>query len=223
MVYAWSQTGEMILNPLYTLWIRIVDVVPSLVAAIIVILIGWFIALILGHAVRVILEKLRIDDKIRKSKMTREIGHIHLPKIFGEITKWYIFIIFLQVGVSLLSLGTLTSLLDSFVRWLPNLIAAALIVLFGIYIIHILEAKMLEHSKVKGTHLITKIVKTVLVILITIVALKQVGLQVTILENTFLLIVGAFAIGLAVAFGIALGLGLKDSAVKMVKNFKKNF
>ena len=68
MVYAWSQTGEMILNPLYTLWINVIDVIPSLVAAIIVIVIGWFIALILGHAVRVILEKIRVDEKVRKAK-----------------------------------------------------------------------------------------------------------------------------------------------------------
>ena len=223
MVYTWAQTGDMILNPLYALWANTVELIPSLVAAIIVILIGWFIALLLGHVVRVILERLRIDNKVRKSKMTREIGHLHLPAIFGELTKWYIFIIFLQVGVDLLTLGTLSSLLDTFVRWLPNVIAAALIVLFGIFIVQVIEKKVLEHSKVKGTHLVMKVIKAVLVILVTIIALKQIGLQVAILENTFLLLVGAFAVGLAIAMGIALGMGMKDSAKTMVKDFKKYF
>ncbi|MBU1444793.1 MAG: hypothetical protein ABIJ20_01700 [Nanoarchaeota archaeon] len=223
MVYTWAQTGDMILNPLYALWMNTIELLPSLIAAIIVILIGWFIALLLGHVVRVILERLKLDDKVKKSKMTREIGHIHLPKIFGELTKWYVFIIFLQVGVELLALGTLTGLLDTFVRWLPNVIAAALIVLFGIFVVHVIENKVLEHSKVKGTPLIMKIIKVVLVILVTIIALKQLGLQVAILENTFLLIVGAFAVGLAISMGVALGLGMKDSAKTMVKSFKKYF
>ena len=223
MAYVWAQTGEMILNPLYTLWIMIVDIIPSLIAALIVIIIGWFIALILGHLVRIILEKIKLDDRIRKSRMSREVGHIHLALIFGEITKWYIFIIFLQQGVSLLSLGTLTNLLDSFVRWLPNVIAGVLIILFGIFVIHFIEIKVLENNQVKGTHLIMKIIKAVLIIMVTIIALKQIGLQVEILENTFLLIIGAFAVGLAIALGVALGLGMKDSAGNVVKNFKKYF
>ena len=68
-----------------------------------------------------------------------------------------------------------------------------------------------------------KIIKAVLVILVAIIALKQIGLQVEILENTFLLIVGAFAAGLAIALGVSLGLGMKDSAKGMVKSFKKYF
>ena len=112
MVYAWTQTGEMIISPLATLWFNLIELIPSLIAALVVIMIGWFIALVLGHVVRIILEKLKIDEKIRNAKMTKEIGHIDMPMIFGEVTKWYIFIVFLQQAVGLLSLGTLTNLLD---------------------------------------------------------------------------------------------------------------
>lgn len=223
MVVGVAETGQMIVSPLYTLWLGLINVLPGIIAAIIVLIIGWFIAMILGHVVRVILEKLRIDKKIREAHLTKAIGHMHVPAILGEITKWYIFIIFLQVAVDLLTLGTLTSLLDTFVRWVPNLIAAVLIVIFGMVVIHFVELKIQEHSKVKGVHQIAQIVKIVLIIMLVIIALKQLGLEVAILENTFLLIVGAFAVGIALALGISLGLGMKDPASKWFKNWKRNF
>jgi len=223
MVVGVAETGQMIISPLYTLWLGLINILPGIVAAIIVLIIGWFIAMILGHVVRVILEKLRVDKKMREAHLTKAIGHMHVPAILGEITKWYIFIIFLQVAVDLLSLGTLTSLLDSFVRWVPNLIAALLILLFGMVLIHFVELKIKEHSKVKGVHSVAGIIKAVLIIMLVIIALKQIGLEVSILENTFLLIVGAFAVGIALALGISLGLGMKDPAAKWFKDWKKNF
>jgi len=218
-----AETGQMIVNPLYTLWLGLINVLPGIIAAIIVIIIGWFIAMILGHAVKVLLEKLRLDRKVREASLTRAIGHMHIPSILGEITKWYIFIIFLQVAVDLLSLGTLTGLLDTFVRWIPNVIAAVLIIIFGMVIIHYIELKIQENSRVRGVHSIAKIVKIVLIIMLVIMALKQIGLEVSILENTFLLIVGAFAVGIAIALGIGLGLGMKDGSAKWFNNFKKEF
>ena len=223
MVVGVAETGQMIISPLYTLWLGLINVLPGIIAAIIVLIIGWFIALILGHVVRVVLEKLKVDKKVREANLTKAIGHLHIPGILGEVTKWYIFIIFLQVAVDLLSLGTLTSLLDSFVRWVPNLIAAILIVVFGMVVIHFVELKIQEHSKVKGVHQVAKIIKIVLIIMLLIIALKQIGLEVSILENTFLLIVGAFAVGIALALGISLGLGMKDPASKWFNNWKKNF
>ena len=118
-------------DPLYTLWTSFKNVFPGLIAAIIILIIGYIIAMLLGHAVRIILEKAGLDQKVRKAKLVKNVGHMHLPKIFGEITKWYIFIIFLQVIVDILNLGTLTVVLGKFVAWLPNVIAAVLIFLFG--------------------------------------------------------------------------------------------
>ena len=126
-----AQTGALILDPLYTLWISFGKILPGLIAAIIILIIGYFIALIIGHVVRIILEKIGLDTKMRKAKLMKAVGHTHLPNILGEIVKWYIFIIFLQQAVALLQLGTLTLLLDRFVTWLPNVIAGVLIILFG--------------------------------------------------------------------------------------------
>ena len=216
-----AETGAVILDPLYRLWLSFSDILPRLVVAIIILIIGYFIALILGHAVKIVLEKLGLDAKVRQSQMTKAIGHTHIPAVLGEITKWYIFIIFLQQAVSILSLGTLTGLLDTFVMWVPNVIAAALVILFGFAVAHFVEMKLTEHSKMKGVVGVSKIIKVVLLLMVFVVAMKQIGIETSLLENSVLILIGGFALGVALALGISMGLGLKGDAHKMFFDWKK--
>lgn len=218
-----SQTSDAIISPLQVIWQRVVESLPGIIGAIIVLIIGSFVAIILGHAVRVILEKLKVDENMKKAHLTRAAGHIHVPAIAGEIVKWYVIILFLQQAVALLSLGALSVLLDSFVRWLPNVIVAAVVVIFGLAIAHFVEVKMVEHTKVRGVKTLSRIIRWVLVVIVGIIALKQIGVDVSILENTFLLIIGALVIGLALAFGISLGLGMKKHSEEMIQEIRKNF
>lgn len=218
-----GDTSYAIISPLRTIWARLVDSLPGIIGAVIVLIIGTFVAIILGHAVRVVLEKLKVDESFRKAHISKTAGHTHIPALLGEITKWYIIILFLQQAVALLNLGALSLLLDSFVRWLPNVIIAAIVVIFGLAIANYLEAKITEHSKVKGVRTSSKIIKWVVMVIVVIIALKQIGVDVSILENTFLLIIGALAIGLALAFGISLGFGMKKHSEEMIQEIRKNF
>ena len=54
-------------------------------------------------------------------------------------------------------------------------------------------------------------------------ALKQIGVQVSLLENAVLLTLGSLVAGFALAFGISLGLGMKSEGKEMIKNFMPDF
>lgn len=217
------QTSQAITSPLGAIWAAIVSQLPAIVAAVIVLIIGVFVAVILGHAVRVVLEKLRVDDYVRKARLTSTIGHTHVPALAGELFKWYIIILFLQQAVALISLGTLSSLLDRFVGWLPQVIIAIVVLLFGFAVANYVQLKTVEFSKQRGMRASGAILKWVIIIMVLILALNQMGVEVGILENTFLLIIGSLAIGIALALGIGLGLGLRKEAEDIVKNMKRHF
>ncbi len=216
------QSG-LLLDPLFELWNSAVNLLPGLVAALIILIIGYFLGMIIGHAVRIVLQKLKLDEKVKKAKLVKAVGHTHLSALFGELIKWFIFIIFLQQGVALLKLGILSDLLNEFVLWLPNVIAAIVIILFSLGLAHFVEMKMREHSNMKWMNFLSRLIKVVIVIMAVIISLGQIGIEVSVLENTFLLIVGAFAIGIAAAIGIGLGLGMKSQAQNIVNKWFKNF
>ncbi len=217
------QTTSAITDPLGMLWAAIASQLPALVGAVIVLIIGCFVAVILGHAVRLILEKLRVDHYVRQGHLTRAVGHTHVPATAGELFKWYIIILFLQQSVAMLNLGTISSLLGTFVNWLPSVLVAAVIVLFGIAVANYVQIKMVEHSKQRGVAAVAGIFKVVILVMVIILSLKQIGVDVSILENTFMLIVGALAIGIALALGIGLGLGLRKESENIVKDLRKHF
>jgi hypothetical protein len=215
-----STTGSLILNPLISLWNSFVGILPGVIAAVIILIIGYFIALGIGHAIRILLEKAGLDSYLEKSKFAREVGHFNLSKVLGEISKWYIFLIFIQAGVDLLKLGTLSSLLNKFVLWLPNVIIAAIIVIFGVALAHFVSMKIEEHTMTKGVKFFSKLVKIVIYYVVLVIGLEQIGVEASILENSFLILVGALAIGLAVALGIGLGKAMQPEGREIVKDLK---
>ena len=216
-------TGSVILSPLVTLWNSFVGLLPGLLAAILVLILGYCVAYLIGHALKLLLERIGLNKAVERSLLAKAIGHTNIGAVVGEVTKWYIFIVFLQVAVDLLQLGTLSSLLNTFVLWLPNVIAAVLILFVGIGLAHYVEIKLREYTNMRGMKTGGAIVKVVILFLAIIIALEQIGIEMGILENTFLILVGALGLGIALALGIGLGLGLRDTSKKAIEDLKRNF
>lgn len=221
MVNFLTTTSEALTNPLINLWVSFIQLLPKLIAAIIILIVGYVLAYIVGHALKVLLWKIGLDKQIEKAKISKAMGRLRLSSILGEITKWYIFIIFLQSAVDIVNLGTLSVLLQEFVMWLPNVIAAALVIIFGLYMAHFITIKIREHTDVKGGKTLTGILNVVIIFIVTIIALEQIGINVAILTNTFLILLSAFALGIALAIGLSFGLGTKNNANKALGKIKK--
>jgi hypothetical protein len=215
-----STTGSLILNPLISLWNGFVSILPGIIAAIIVLIIGYFVALGIGHVIKVLLEKAGLDSYLERSKFSKQVGHFNVSRVLGEIVKWYIFLVFIQAAVELLKLGALSSLLNQFVLWLPNVILAAIIVIFGVSLAHFVSMKVEEHTLTKGVRFFSKLIKIVIYYVVLVIALQQIGVEASILENSFLIVLGAFAIGIAVALGIGLGRAMQPEGREIVKDLK---
>ncbi len=209
--------AEELLNPLVNLWNGFVMIFPGIVAAIVILLIGYFIALIIGHVVKVLLSKIGVDKGLEKISLPKAIGKLKMSSLLGVLTKWYIFIIFIQAAVDAVNLGALSIMLNRFVLWLPQLIIAILAVFAGLFVAHYVSHLIEAQSQMKGTKFISSLLKSVIVFIAIVIALEQIGIQVSILENAFLILLGCFGLGTALAFG----LGLKDRAGAFLDKLKK--
>ena len=216
-----SDIGGMMLEPLVSLWNGFVVLMPQLIAAVVVLVAGFLIATLLAKGVRSALNSMKLAERTKEGNLMRKVGYSHLPNIFGEIVKWYVFIIFLQVSVRILDVGVLNEILGQFVGWLPNVIAGILIVMFGLGTAHYIELKMIENSKMKGISFLAQALKYIIIVMVVIVALTQIGIETSVLENTFLILVAGLSLGLALAIGLGFGLGFNDGFTKLVGALKK--
>ena len=216
-----SLVAQLLLNPFRTLGYALLAILPGLILALLVLILGYIVAYFIGYLARWGIEK-AVGKQLKEANLSRVVGHTNWSSLVGELVKWFIFIIFLNVAVDLLQLNMLSSLLESFVRWLPNVLFAIMIFFGGIALAHHVDIKISEHTKMKGMKEVRGVIKTVIVFLVVLVALNQIGVNVSLLQNTFLILVGALGLGIALALGIGLGLGLREEAEDIVKTFKKN-
>ena len=221
MANALGLTYFTIANPIVNIWDSFVYSLPGLLIAIIALIVGYFVSLVLGYVTEKIFKNVKLDDKIRKWGLGNALGGVTVSTILTAVVKWYVFILFLQGAVSALSdQWVLSSLLVKLANWLPNVVVAFLVVIVGLIAIHYVGNRMLK-AKLWGIKLLTAIVRGVILFMVAVIALTQAGLNVSILENTFLLIIGGVAVGIALALGIGLGLGLKKEAEDLLKDLMK--
>jgi hypothetical protein len=120
-----------------------------------------------------------------------------------------------------LQLNSAQELFSSIILFIPNIIVALIILLFGLYaarfIANVLSSS-LKNMKDKTAELIEKIAYYSIVVFTVFLVLGQLKIAQDIITNAFILVFGAFCL----AFGIAFGLGGKEHASEVLKNIKAN-
>ncbi len=216
-----ESTGLALLNPLENLWNTLVEVIPGVLAAAVVVVIGYIIASAFGLLFHRLLIAAKVDHHLKKAGLAHSIGFINIASLGAALAKWWIFTLFLVQAAGFLRFGVISDLLVRLTTWLPSLYAAILIMLGGLIFADYLADRML-HAKRKGVRLVSSLVRWSIIIFVGLIALERIGVDVSFATNTILLVVAGFSVGIALAIGIGFGLALKDEAQSMVKQWKKN-
>lgn len=212
-----EETGAVIGQPLLELWNSTLAILPGLIAAILILIFGYLVGALIGRIVKKVLEKTKVLTlTIDKIGLKEEIGKWDLSSFFGLIVKWYIFIIFLNPAAQVVELDRLSDFFSAVALWIPNIILAVVIVMAG-YVLAEYLGKKIKETRAKKNSLMASAAKLITMIFVVLIALRQIGINVSVAENTFLIILSGVMLGLAIAFG----LGMKDEAKSIVKKIRK--
>lgn len=212
---------QTITSPVQSLWQGLLYSIPGILAMIVILIVGYIVAVILGTIVEKLLHKLNADKwLLEKTNMSKLLGKFRLSRFLGLITKWYVFVMFLPAAADTVNLNTWASFLNDLARWIPNIIVGVIIALIGILAADYASARITE-LKAKGAGAIALAAKTVIIIFAALMALRQIGVDVRIAESSFLIVVSGIMLALALMFGIGFGLAMKEEAKKTIKKVKK--
>ena len=204
-------------------WQNFVKVMPTLFAAILIIIVGYLLGILLETIISKFLRRIGFDDLMERYKLSDAIKSYNPSAVCGKIVFWYVMVIFLHSGVTSLKITSLSNLLKDFANWLPNLFAAFVIFIVGLLIGQMLYNKVMENVKTKKSRVkpIAKTIKYLTIFFITLVAVGQLGIRIMLVEQTWLLIIGSIALAFAIAIGISLGYALKEPMKKGIKKLEK--
>jgi len=211
-------------DSLLGLWKGFLNFIPSLLAAIIVFVVGWFIAEVIGKIVARILRVLKLDQVFERANWKEALEaaeiKVNISEFIGGICKWVLVIVFLSVAVEILGLGQFASLLNRLIAWLPNLIVAVAIFVVAVIVADILNRLIRASVKrigVKYGGFLSALVRWAIYIFAGLAILDQLEVSES-LVNT--LIVTFFGM-IALALGLSFGLGGKEAAAKLIEDLKK--
>lgn len=213
--------ARLFVDPFLGAYDRFAGAIPTLAAALLLLLVGMFLA----RAVRTLIEaafgKLRLDDHTSKVGINEVLSRLGLGKsptfVLAWVAHWFILFLFIVSAANAVNMTVVSELLERFVGILPSLIAAVLILfgglLFGRLLAHILRNAAAANS-IRGGSFVAVAAQAFAIGAAGVIALEQIGVRPQILIPTVQIFIGS--IGLAVA--IALGLGAKDIAADYLRD-----
>jgi len=207
---------------------QMISFVASLVVALIVFIVGYLISVGIGKLITEILKSVKFNKLFEKEGWRKALQRANVDvnpsEFIGAIFKWVFVIMFLLVTVDILQLNSFAGFLSQVVNYLPNVVVAVLVFVVAIIISDIVEKVVraaVERLKVGYGYLAASIVKWAIWAFAFFLILGQLlpnnALVSTLYNGIIYGIVGALALG----FGLAIGLGGKDTAAKVISDMYK--
>jgi hypothetical protein len=220
-----NSIGEAILEALISLWYGLVAYLPSLIAGIIILIVGIFLAKAIEKLVEKVIAAAKIDELIAKINVVKKIEEggtkVVFSQLLGWLVKWFLYIVLLIAVSDILKLGQFTTFLKDIAMYLPNVIIAVLILVAGFvlaYFVDDLVVKVLKSSREKLANLVGAVAKWAIIVFTILAALIQLDVASSMIQMLFTAIVFM----LALAFGLAFGLGGRDAAKDLIEEVKRD-
>lgn len=187
---------------------------PKIVVAVIILIVGLFIAKILGTLVKNVLANFKVSRFNKYVNFGEDKNSIDIPVATGWIISTLVGLFFAVQALNTVNLTVLNKIGDAIIGYLPLVISGAIILALG-FIGGNLIAKLLNKST--GNAMLAEIAKYLVIIVSVFMTLDQLHFAKSIVNVAFLLILGA----VAVAFAIAFGIGGKSFAEQQLSKFSK--
>jgi len=208
-----TSIGDQILASLFNVWATFVNVLPEIITALLVFIVGLIIAAALGSLTRTILSYAHMDEFTTRSGLADAMKRMDMNFTFswliGKIVQWFFIFVFLLAAVDILGWEDVTIFLRDILLYIPNILVAVIILAVGFIVGNFLDrivSSGISASRlpISNADLLGTIAKVSVITFAILAALLQLGIAASLIQILFA--------GLVLAMALAFGLGGKDKA-----------
>lgn len=221
-----QQWLEVINLSLRNLWLQVVGFLPELLGAVIVLIVGLIIASGLEKIVErvvyylkvdVLLRKLDVETYLHRANIELDSGHF-----LGKIVYWFMVIVFVLAAADILGFIALSAFLGAVLLYIPQVLVAFLILLATVvaagFVKKLVEASVLS-TRLHAAKFLGGMVWWAIFIFGFLTAVYQLGVATEIINT----VITGLIFMLALAGGLALGLGGKEEASNFLKKVRQEW
>jgi len=208
-----------LLEPAKIILSQVSQFLMTVLLVLIILIIGWIISGVVKSVVTKLLKTIKLDglaERIELDTLLAKGGMTYtVSELIGVIFYWIGILVTFVVAMNAIGLPVAAELLNKVILYVPNIIVAIFILILGMFLATMLKnivQTAAANTGVSQSPLLAKIVETVVIVFVVMIALDQLGINTKVIEDNLKIIIAALGLGLALAFG----LGCKDLAGKYV-------
>jgi hypothetical protein len=217
-----TEWGAALMTSLAGAMALLFQAIPKLIGFAVILIVGWLIAAGLAKAVTVLLRTFKFNDLSQRAGLADFVHSMGMPMdstaVVGGVVKWFVRLIALVVAFDALGLPAVSEVLRQVLLWLPNVVVAVVILviagLAGNALGRLVRGTAAE-SGLRNADLLGKVATWLVMGFGVIVAISQLGIATVFVNALFVALVGA----LALAVGLAFGLGARETAAQIVRDW----
>ena len=207
-------------EPLRAFAVQTARMLPGLAAAFLLLLVGLLAARGLRALVERALQGAKLDERtsgVGINELLTRLGFGKSPTfIAGFVVYWFILLAFIVAAANAVELRIVSELIARFLRFLPSVVAAVLILFGGLLFSRFLSevvANAAAANDIRGGTLLARATPAVILVFSILMALEQLNVQMPLVTSSIQILLASAGL----AFALAFGLGAKDIAGEMVR------
>jgi len=207
---------------------QLVAFIANLLLAVVVFVIGYLISIGIGKLVAEVLKSVKFNKLFEKEGWRRSLQRANVEvnpsEFIGVIFKWVFVIVSLLIAVDVLKLTAFAGFLTQVLDYLPNVVVAVLVFVVAVVISDIVEKVIratVERLKVGYGYVASSIVKWAIWVFTFFLILDLLLPESLLIKTLYTSIVYGIVAALALGVGLAIGLGGKDTAGKIIADMYK--
>lgn len=202
----------------------VAETAPKLLAAIVFIILGWIFGVAVGRVVHQLVTAIKADEWLTKAgvdKFLAKAGYkLNAPAFFAWLAKLFFIIVFLIAAFDILGLTQVNVYLSQVLTYIPQVIVAAIILFVASIASDLLSGVVVGSTRAVGSHvseMLGAMTRWAIWMFAIITALSHLGIAPQYMYTIF----AGFVAMLALAGGLAFGLGGKDAAAEFIRETRK--
>ena len=214
--------GDALLTSLTGALSVLLAAIPKIIGFLLIIIIGWFIAGLISRVVAGILRTVKFNEVAQRSGFSGFVTNMGVDTdasgFIATVVKWFVRLLALIVAFDALGLPAISNVLQELLLWLPNLVVALVILVIAGLAANALSSLVKGATRQAGFNnpdLLATVASVAVWGFGIIVAVNQLGIAATLVNTLFIGLVAA----LALALGLAFGLGGRETAGQVVSSW----
>jgi small-conductance mechanosensitive channel len=186
---------------------QLLAVLPPLIAAILILSAGYFIARQLERWTDALLERLDFNKMAEAGGLSEAVDRTGMRldpvRVIGKLLFWLVMLVAILLASTALGLESINEMFRTMLSYIPTLFASVVIVILGMIVGEFVRGLVLASAGgVEGVPILAKVAKATVVLIAVFMAAQTMGIAAEIITAAFTVVLGAIGLAVGLAFGI---------------------